>query len=197
MRNALLAICFASSVAACGYNPDLGGAPFLCGADEPKCPDGYACMDSGGKQVCLSTSGAVVDSGTSGFQCADDSLLEQQNGPKNDTIAMAYSTPVASQRPDIAFAGLAICPEGDKDTYKIDITTANSNLEVITSWDSGMPVSVSILNSSGTSIAPSMSNAEKSQRAFAANLPVGTFYAQAYAAATTKNNYKISLKVTQ
>ncbi len=100
-------------------------------------------------------------------------------------------------RSSAPFAGLAICPEGDKDTYKIDVTTGNSNVEVITSWDSGMPVSVSLLNGSGSSINNGTSNGEKSLRAFAANLPIGTYYAQAYAAATTKNNYKITIKVTQ
>ncbi len=199
MRSAILALSLSSLVAAvgaCGYSPDLGGAPFLCGANEPKCPDGYACMDDGtSKLVCLSTSGNVVDAATSGFQCADDSILE--GAGKNDTIATAYATPVATQRPDISFAGLAICPEGDKDTYKIDVTVANSNVEVITSWDAGMPISVSLLNGSGASINNGTSNGEKSLRAYAANLPVGTYYAQAYASATTKNNYKIAIKVGQ
>ncbi|MBA3458983.1 MAG: hypothetical protein H0T46_03410 [Deltaproteobacteria bacterium] len=194
MRFALLCL---SILGACkGYDPDLGGSPFLCGSEEPKCPDGYECKDDGtGRQVCFSSSGVIVDAAPSGFQCADDSILE--GAGKNDTVSTAYSTPVATQRPDISFAGLAICPEGDKDTYKIDVTTGNSNVEVITSWDSGMPVSVSLLNGSGSSINNGTSNGEKSLRAYAANLPVGTFYAQAYAAATTKNNYKITIKVTQ
>ena len=198
MRTALViaSASLASALAACSpYDPNLGGAPFLCGDVDPKCPDGYACMDDGtGRQICKSTSGNVVDAPTSGFQCADDSLLE--GAGKNDTIQTAYSTPVASSKQDITFAGLAICPEGDKDTYKIDIVVANSNLEVITSWDSGMPVSDSILNGGGTSINNGTSNGPMSLRAFAANLPVGTYYAQAYASATTKNNYKISIKVT-
>jgi hypothetical protein len=144
---------------------------------------------------CVTTSGPVVDAPVSGFQCADDSILEGQL--KNDTIGNAYGTPVAIQRAEISFAGLAICPEGDKDTYKIDVNTGNSNLEVITSWDSGMPISVSILNGSGASINNGTSNGEKSLKAFAANLPVGTYYAQAFAAANVKNNYKISIKVSQ
>lgn len=197
MRSALLFVSLSSLLGACNaYDPDLGSKPFLCGMAEPKCPDGYACMaNTTGVMECVTTSGTVVDAPVSGFQCADDSILE--GASKNDTIANAYATPVATQRPDISFAGLAICPEGDKDTYKIDVTTANSNLEAITSWDSGMPISVSILNGSGASINNGTSNGEKSLRAYAANLPVGTYYAQAYAAANVKNNYKISIKVTQ
>ena len=193
----LVVVSFTSILTACSpYDPDLGGTPFLCGAVEPKCPDNYACMDNGtGLQVCTTTSGNLVDASISGFQCADDSVLEGMR--KNDTIATAYITPVATQRPDIAFAGLAICPEGDKDTYQIEVTIANSNLEVITTWESGMPVSVSLLNGSGATINNGTSNGEKSLRAYAANLPVGRYFAQAYASATTKNNYRISLKVSQ
>lgn len=176
------------------YSPDLGSTPYLCGEAEPVCPEGFACQDDGtGRQVCITTGGSVVDAAPVGFQCADDSLLE--GAGKNDTIQTAYATPVATQRNDISFAGLAICPEGDKDNYTINITAANSNLEVITSWDSGMPVSVSILNGGGTSINNGTSNGENSLRAYAANLPVGTYYAQAYAAATAKNNYRIAIKV--
>jgi len=201
MRSALLfaSLSVTSLLGACNaYDPDLNSTPFLCAMAEPKCPDGHECRDDGsGRQVCFSTSGngMIVDAPVSGFQCADDSILE--GASKNDTVANAYSTPVAIQRAEISFAGLAICPEGDKDTYKIDVNTANSNLEVITSWDSGMPISVSILNGSGASINNGTSNGEKSLRAYAANLPVGTYYAQAYAAANVKNNYKIAIKVSQ
>lgn len=196
-----LTFLFASAaLAACSpYDPDLGGTPFLCGDTEPVCPDGYSCQDDGsGKQVCVSNAGATVDGGGGGggFQCADDSLIETSNGTSNDTIQSAYATPVAQQRKDISFAGLAICPEGDKDTFKIEITTASSNVELITSWDSGMPVSVSLLNGGGTSIANSTSSGATSQRAYAANLPVGTYYAQAFGSATAKNNYRIQITVT-
>lgn len=56
------------------FDPQLSGTPFFCGADDPKCPDGYACVASasGGKSVCTSTGdapgidgGAHID-GTSG-----------------------------------------------------------------------------------------------------------------------------------
>jgi hypothetical protein len=196
MRTALF-VSLSSLLAACnGYDPDLGGAPFLCGSQDPKCPDGYTCQDDGtGRQVCIGGSGKIVDSGTSGFQCADDSILE--GASKNDTIPNAYATPVATQRNDISFAGLAICPEGDKDTYKIDLQTV-SDLEVTTSWESGMPVSVSILGGGGATLVNGTSSGANTLKAFAANLAPGSgpYYAQAYAAATVKNNYKITIKVT-
>jgi hypothetical protein len=199
MRSAALLILTLSALTlgACSpFDPDLGGKPYACAMAEPLCPSGYTCQDDGtGTMACIGSGGPGVDAPPSGFQCADDSLLE--GAGKNDTIQTAYATPVAQQRQDISFAGLAICPEGDKDNYLVTITTANSNLEVITSWDSGMPVSVSILNGGGTSINNGTASGENMLRAFAANLPAGTYYAQAFAAANAKNNYRISIKVTQ
>jgi hypothetical protein len=196
MRSLLLSsIGFGLLVGCSAYDPDLGSIPYRCSANEPKCPEGYACMNNGTEDVCITTTGPIVDGPPSGFQCADDSLLEGSS--KNDTIASAYATPVAQQRNDISFAGVAICPEGDKDNYLIVTTVAASNIEVITSWDSGMPVSVSILNAGGTSINNGTANGENSLRAFAANVPVGSYYANAYAAANAKNNYRISIRVSQ
>jgi hypothetical protein len=195
MRSLGFLIIFAALTACSSYSPDLGGAPFLCDTDEPRCPDGYACQDDGtGRMVCFSESGGIVDAAPVGFQCADDSILE--GAGKNDTIQTAYATPVATQRKDISFAGLAICPEGDKDTYTVNITTANSNLEAVSTWESGMPISVSILGSGGATLNNGTSSGENSLRAYVANLPVATYYVQTYAAANVKNNYKVTITVT-
>src|SRR5262245_33250266 len=124
----LLFIALASSITACSpYDPDLGPAPFLCGPMEqtPRCPDGYTCMAGSGAEYCLSTDG-VVPADANNLNCADDSALEP-----NDSIAQAFQTPVATQKNNLVFAGLAICPANDKDDYSITITTANQNLEVL------------------------------------------------------------------
>ncbi len=185
-----------AALSACnGYDPQLPGRAFACDTVEPRCPENYTCQDEGmGTMVCLSNSGGVVDAGPTGFQCADDSILE--GAGKNDTIQTAYATPVATQRKDISFAGLAICPEGDKDTYTVNITTANSNLEAVSSWESGMPISVSILGSGGATLNNGTSSGANSLRAYVANLPVATYYVQTYAAANVKNNYKVTITVT-
>ncbi len=194
MRSLSFLFVSAALTACNAYNPDLGGAPFLCATDEPRCPEGYSCQDDGtSRMVCFSDSGGVVDAAPTGFQCADDSILE--GAGKNDTIQTAYATPVASQRKDISFAGLAICPEGDKDTYMVTITTM-SNIEGISTWESGMPVSVDILGSGGARLGSSASAGEKSQRAYVANVPPGSYYVQTYAAANVKNNYKVTITVT-
>ena len=176
------------------YDPDLGGVSYECAATEPRCPNDYTCQNNGTKDVCVSANGPGPDAMISGFQCADDSLLEGSS--KNDTIQNAYATPVAQQRNNISFAGLAICPEGDKDNYLI-VTSGISNIEVVTEWTSGMPVSVSILNAGGTSINNGTADGEMRLKAFAANVPAGSYYANAYAAANAKNNYKITITVTQ
>jgi len=194
MRSLAFLLVSAALSACNAYNPDLGGAPFLCAMDEPRCPEGYSCQDDGtSRMVCFSDTGGLVDAPPSGFQCADDSILE--GAGKNDTIQTAYATPVASQRKDISFAGLAICPEGDKDTYMVTLTTM-SNIEAISSWESGMPVSVDILGSGGARLGNSASAGEKSQRAYVANVPAGSYYVQTYAAANVKNNYKVQITVT-
>ena len=186
----------AAVLSACnGYDPQLPGRAFACDTVEPRCPEGYSCQDEGmGTMVCFSDSGGVIDAGLVGFQCADDSILE--GAGKNDTIQTAYATPVAIQRKDISFAGLAICPEGDKDTYVVNITSMGQNLEAVSSWESGMPISVSILGGGGATLTNGTSSGANSLRAYVANLPTGSYYVQTYAASNVKNNYKVTIAVT-
>jgi hypothetical protein len=124
------------------------------------------------------------------FQCADDSAL----GP-NDSIGGAFQTPVATQQQMLTLAGLAICPAGDKDHYKVDVPTSGLNLEVVADWDSGAPISVSILNASGVSISNGVPLSNNVMRACVVNLPTGTYYALAFAAATVENNYRLTIAI--
>jgi hypothetical protein len=131
---------------------------------------------------------ASIDVST--FQCADDSAL----GP-NDSISGAFQTPVATQQQMLTLAGLAICPAGDKDHYKIEIPASGPNLQVIAQWDSGAPISVSILNAGGVSISNGVASSNTSTRACVTNLPAGTYYALAFAAAIVENNYKLTISI--
>ena len=198
MRN-LTWFLFASAVAvtACSpYDPNLGDAPYLCATTEPACPSGYTCqttqMPAPNDRVCVSEGGMTPDTMGS---CADDSSLE---GPaRNDTPQTAYQTPVDSQRLDLTLAGLAVCPAGDKDNYAVTVSAANAMkaIEVIVSWDSGQPLSMSILNAGGTSIGNGTANGDKSLRACLPNMPMGTYYASVFATGSTKNNYRLSVKL--
>lgn len=175
------------------YDPDLGAAPFLCGDSEPRCPDGYTCqMQGSGSEVCLAPGGMVPDAGKG--NCADDSTLEP-----NDSIQMAFQTPVATQKNTLMFAGLAICPANDVDNYAITITMANQNLEMIIEYDaSGADLQGAILNSGGTPIANAavMTGASGTRRAYTPNLPVGNYYAKVFGPGTGTNNYKLTVNVT-
>jgi len=198
MRNlGFLALGIASITACTPYNPDLGNAPYLCAMTEPFCPDGYFCQTTSEPaprdRICVSNAGLMVDAAATGFPCADDSSLE--GGSRNDLPSTAYQTPVDTQRMDLTLAGLAICPEGDKDHYAVTLSSANKGIEVIVSWDSGQPISMSLLNAGGTSIVNGTANGDKSLRACAPNLPVGTYYGAVFATGSTKNNYRLAIKV--
>ena len=177
------------------YDPNLGQTPYLCADQEPRCPDHYECMEAGARPVCVLAGSLVPDAGIdapSGFQCAMDGMLEP-----NDSLSTAYQTDVGTGAPPRAFGPLSLCPEGDKDHYQINITTANRGIEVITSWDSGTPVSCSILNGAGTSIANGIAMGANSVRACATNLPPGIFYAIAFSPKSLQNNYRIQLRLVE
>ncbi len=178
--------------AACSpYAPELGNQPYLCPEDE--CPDGYTCETTTDPaprdKVCVATGGMVVDSGVTGFQCAMDGTLEP-----NETPQTAYMTDVgtAGMR---SFGPLSICPEGDKDIFAAVLPAGNMGFEVTVTWESGQPISMSILNAGGTSIVNGVAMGDKGLRACAPNLPAGTYYGSVFAAGSTKNNYRITLKL--
>ena len=90
---------------------------------------------------------------------------------------------------------------GDKDTYSITITTANQNLEMLFDYDEGgADLQGSLLNSGGVPIAnASATTMTRQKRAYAPNMPTGTYYAQVYgpnSGTATTNNYKLTINVT-
>jgi hypothetical protein len=196
MRSLLL-IVLASFITACSpYDPELGPSPFLCGpADQdPRCPDGYTCSMMGTQEYCLAMGGTVpIDANN--LNCADDSSLEP-----NDMIAQAFQTPVATTKNTLTFAGLAICPAGDKDNYSVTIISANQNLEVIIEYDAaGADLQGSILNAGGTPIANASPTTPGVRRAYTPNLPTGTYYAAVFGptmGGVVTNNYKMTINVT-
>lgn len=191
MTTKLSVLPFALLAACSSFDPDLGNAPYLC--SDNVCPEGYTCTTTTDPaprdKVCVSEGGLAPDAGTSGFQCLDDSTFGQ-----NDTTAGAFQTPVASG--NSMFSALAaICPELDKDHYAFNVVAANSNVQVITSWESGQPVNVSILNAGGTSIGNGTAMGNNAFRVCVPNLPVGTYYVSAFAASSIKNNYRVEIKI--
>ncbi|MEO8553066.1 MAG: hypothetical protein ABI678_24000 [Kofleriaceae bacterium] len=198
------------ALAACSpYSPDLGYAPFLCGASDPKCPDGYDCMADGSAQamVCVKAGGTAPDAGSgsgSGGQCADDSNLEP-----NNTVAQAYligQLPVINGVKTITLAGLSICPMGDKDTYAVNPTASSQTLSAEIEFDPNQAVlQVNVIN--GTTMQPIVSgspNGEGKNKVALANVPTGggPTYVQVIVSPvgggslTTNGNYKLTLTLT-
>ncbi|HLL23284.1 MAG TPA: hypothetical protein VK427_14200 [Kofleriaceae bacterium] len=186
-----------ASVAACSpYDPKLGDSPYLCAEQEPFCPDGYSCQETTGaspRKVCVSGDGLAPDASMAGFPCADDSSLE--GSARNDMLSNAFLTPVDGQRLDLSLAGLALCPEGDKDHYAITLSSGNKSIEVTVSWEGGQPISMSLLNAAGSSIMNGVANGTSGLRACVPSLPTGTYYAAVFASGMTKQNYRMSIKV--
>ncbi|MBV8760198.1 MAG: hypothetical protein JO257_23095 [Deltaproteobacteria bacterium] len=192
-----LALCFLAAAACSPYSPDLGAAPFLCGSAAPVCPDGYSCnMGGGSGGVCTKNGGSGVPVDGTPSNCADDHTLEP-----NDSITMAWQTPVDTRK-NFPLTMLAICPAGDKDTYSMAITVANENVEVLIDFDvSGAALQGAILNAGGTAIQNAMpiTGSPGHIRAYVANLPVGTYYAQVFgpnSGTPATNNYNLTINVT-
>lgn len=186
--------CVSTAVGCSFYDPALPSTPFFCATTEPRCPDGFTCAnDAGGKMVCVAASTMLVDAAVAHVDCADDSLLETQSGSNNNSKDTAYRTPIAGHARELTLTGLAICPEGDRDTYLVKIITPVS-LEAISSWQSGQAISVDILNSAGTSISTGAPVGNTGARAYMSNLSAGTYFVQTSAGG--KNNYALTLRVT-
>jgi hypothetical protein len=155
-------------------------------------------MSTSGGDYCLAMGGMVPVDASTMNACADDSALEP-----NDSIAQAFQTPVATTKNTLTFAGLAICPMGDKDDYSVTITTANQNLEVIIEYDPaiGAELAGSILNAGGQAIANAspVTGMTGVKRAYTPNLPTGVYYASVFGPTMgplLTNNYKMTINVT-
>jgi hypothetical protein len=183
----------ASALAACSpFDPDLGPAPYICGDVEPRCPSGYTCQaaddpsDPNAKDTCVNGD-TIPDGGNTGFQCLEDTFGQ------NDTKEGAFVTPVAGQNQ--MFAALtSLCPAADQDHYQINVTT-QSAIRVSTSWESGNPVSVSILNAGGTSIGNATLKGDNENCVCLKDLPTGLYFAKVFAGAQVQNNYRVEIKV--
>lgn len=191
MRALALVLMFGACSA---YDTDLGPTPYLCGETAPECPEGYACQDdiTTGQRVCVGIGGTLSNE----FECVDDSASEP-----NNMLDVATMTPLDGEK-TFEQNNLAICPAGDKDLFEITITTQNENIELIAEFQAnGATLVGAILNAGGIPIATSAPVAGGSTkiRAFAQNLPTGTYYAQIAAsvgATVNVNNYQITINIT-
>lgn len=173
------------AVAACSpYDPDFGSTPFLCGQTEPRCPDGYFCIQEAdtGRQICSET--APDD-----FNCDAD-----PNEPNDSTSA---PTMTASQA-TVTIDGLAVCPDGDLDVYSLTLTGTQS-IELLVTYESGGAVlEGNILNTGGVPIASATPLEGTTIRAQAGGLSPGNYFVEVKGPATgglTVNNYSLTINI--
>ena len=178
------------------YNPDLGNTPFRCGTEEPRCPEGYMCMEySPSQQICERAGDdplpdAGPDEADAGpFQCNNDAEIEP-----NESINNATLTPIPDIQDFYNLANLAICPDTDIDVFRFRVAVTGKNATVDLQHNSSRGLlRVDILNAAGTSIAmgsPFMGNNDH-LRAAINNLPAGIYYARVQSsAAGVLNNYE-------
>jgi hypothetical protein len=187
MRTILLLV---AATAACNaYDKDLGPSPYLCGDDEPRCPEGYACAldPATGADVCIAADDSVGD-----VDCNDDSQYEP-----NNMLTEAKSTPVDTMK-SYTIDNLAVCPSGDKDLFTITLAGSNENVELIFVYEAGGAVlKGQLLNSGGIPVATAtqVEGMTNTLRSYSQNLPSGTYYVQG-STASNVSNYKVTINVT-
>jgi hypothetical protein len=182
-------------VVACNpYSPDLGDEPFQC-ANDGTCPDGYSCEgDPATDGVCVATEPTPdIDAPDDNFQCANDSSIEPNNDPTS-----AFVTPIPSQV-NYSLVGLAICPVGDRDHYRFNISTNGTDFEATVTGVANRPsLSIQVLNSTGTMIAtgaPVSGMPQVVKVEMPSGLAIGTYHVLVQSPDNTENNYDLVMKI--
>jgi hypothetical protein len=180
------------------YSPNLGAAPFKCGTDSPRCPDGYECVSySPTQEVCELKGSSDLPDGSlqpdaRQLKCNDDSEIEP-----NDSLSDPTQTSIPELRDSMMLVTLAICPEGDRDYFRFDIDVAGKDSLVELRYDSEQGnLKVDILSSSGQAISNGtpLSDDPNTIRAGIPNMPDGTYYVLVHGEGDmVKNNYDIDI----
>ena len=195
MVRILAIVLAAAATAACNpYDPNLGGRPFKCGASDPKCPDGYACVGTGTSAVCEQQGApdAHLGGDASHVQCGTDTSLEP-----NDDLAHALQTPVRNTQADYMLARLAICPSTDIDTYGFNTTAVGQNVRVTLTYDPSQgQLNLKLLTRQGL---PAGFDGQPSGNTIVVvtnRLSVDQWYVQVTAATGVENNYDLDINVS-
>jgi hypothetical protein len=174
------------------YDPDLGLEPFLCGSTEPRCPDGYSCVERvGAEKVCLRND-VVYDAGGDGnLQCSGDTL------EPNETIDDPTVVPIPAMGETHTVMAV-VCPVADQDLYQLNVDSTGMNVRVEVNYLSSLgQLDVDLLNSTGIEIRPGTpTNGDLDKvRADFLNLAAGTYYGRVQGMGML-NNYEVTFIVT-
>lgn len=183
------------------FDPNLGASPFRCSDSEPRCPEGYKCVEhSPSNLVCEKESfdpDAVPDASLEPdavtVVCEDDSEIEP-----NDTLNDPTITSIPTLQDTYKLVGLAICPADDNDYFVFEIDANGKTAEVIVEYRSDRgELLVDLLDGNGISIAsatPVDDNPDNLR--LARDLDQGTYYVQVRSSDGAPNNYSIEINTS-
>ena len=210
-RTSALSLGFALSLTMAGgalfgacntYDPNLGTAPFRCGLDNPRCPDGYECVTySAAEEICelkgddtvRADAGPDQPDGNGGnFVCNNDSDFEPNESLGDPTI-----TTIPEVDDSVRYVSLAICPSTDQDFFRFEVATNATNVTAEVEYQAGRgTLALDILNNTGVSIssAQPVGGNPNILRAAIPNLPVGIYFVQVRAGEEgVQNNYSVEI----
>jgi hypothetical protein len=185
------------------YDPDLGSAPFRCGTEDPRCPDGYVCDErSETEHVCVPDSTMIPDRPDAAVLLPDAAVFicnnDQQLEP-NNSITMPTVTPIPDLRDDYPLGNLAICPTTDVDLFRFRVAETGKNVRVDLMFSAAKgSLLLDILNSSGVSIRSGIAveGDPNLVRAVVNNVAADSYYVRVQATPGVENNYAIHIITT-
>jgi hypothetical protein len=185
MRAAALAALVAC---ACNsYDPDLGDSPFLCGTDEPRCPEGYRAVDvSPIRCECQRPTG--VDAAI--YACAGD-LYEP-----NESFRAPTPTTVGTTTFQQRFTNLAICPVSEEDNFALEATQGTLITVRVTFDRTRSAPRVDVLNAQGATLTVDRESPEPGVVVVTHSAMLGGRYHARIRADGVEVNYELLLMIT-
>jgi hypothetical protein len=174
------------------YDPQLPQVPFLCGTDDPRCPEGFEPVNVSATRCECHEEGTgpteLPDAGP--LDCNDDSSFEP-----NEDVLEATPTAIGASTSTI-FNDMAICPGSDQDVFRMMINTANTTIDVQLDFDPDYGVlALEILNPQSAVVGSGTSVGEGQLRATAVASVPGTYYTRVKSATMETNNYDLRMEI--
>jgi hypothetical protein len=176
------------------YDPELGDKPFLCGPDEPRCPEGYTPTNVNSRCECHRTPDGTNPAPITPAACTVDQI------EGNDTTQSATPTAIGQGGTNTtSFASTSICPATDKDYFAVNLVCVSAILRVDLQYEVGKPPPrIDILNAFGVSLTPTIAaNAQGKITATATGSQSGQHYVLVESGPNgMPQNYMIDIVVT-
>jgi len=184
-RTVLFALA-AASMHCSPYDPELGPTPFLCGASEPRCPDGYVCVEATGTDGVCSREG-VTPGGDGGGLCIDEH-------EPNESMAVATLVPIPDEGEN-HMTSAAVCSPEDVDFYRLFVDTTGKTVRIDVTFEAlDAPPDLRLLNGAGTLVESGASEGNGTLRV-EVQPPQGTYFASV-SGMTADLPYTINFTVT-